>query len=228
MKALLWREYRQHRMIIFACAGVVLMPYLLWLVAAVLLDPYEYAARTDWLHDLAASSVGALLLCAVSAAIIAGNLVAGERADRSSQFVGYLPINRASAMLVKLAVGMAVIAVLWLANYLVLRIANAYLGTSDMGVREMVDAAGALLCALIMALGVAWCLTTLLRSPALCAGGAILAALLLFVSLLIIGGRINPNDTGRILATWFAPLSTTIGLGSFLIGVAVYLRRIEP
>ena len=85
MSWLLWREYRRNRWILAAGAAGVLLPIIIAVV-----------------FDLNRSSgfIGAFFLSCVfsqmTVALLAGNAVAGERSDRSAEFIACAP-ERASA-----------------------------------------------------------------------------------------------------------------------------------
>ncbi len=78
MKSLLWREYRRNRLLMLSGAVLVALPYL---IAFAVNDFYVMA---NW-------SLG---LSNMMAALLGGNAIAGETADRSAEFLAYLPVSR--------------------------------------------------------------------------------------------------------------------------------------
>ena len=85
MNWLLWREYRRNRWILAAGAAGVVLPYII----AVMFDV-----------NRSSGFIGAFFLSCVfsqmTVALLGGNAVAGERADRSAEFIAYLPLRRSS------------------------------------------------------------------------------------------------------------------------------------
>ena len=78
---LLWREYRRNRWILAAGAMLLLLPSL-------------NALRAGSADIRLALFVGYCFFCSLTVALLAGNAIAGERADRSAEFIAYLPPGR--------------------------------------------------------------------------------------------------------------------------------------
>ena len=91
MNWLLWREYRRNRWILIAGATGVLLPYII----AVIFD----ANRSS---GFVCAFVLSCVFSQMTVALLAGNAVAGERADRSAEFIAYLPWRRSSTFASKL------------------------------------------------------------------------------------------------------------------------------
>jgi hypothetical protein len=91
MNWLLWREYRRNRWIHATRAAGLFLPCLI----AVMFSA-EYTVKF----------IGVFVLSSVfsemTVALLAGNALAGERADRSAEFVAYLPWRRISTFASKL------------------------------------------------------------------------------------------------------------------------------
>jgi ABC-type transport system involved in multi-copper enzyme maturation permease subunit len=101
MSWLLWREYRLNRWILVTAAVAIVISYLFgWLLNSYFPD--------EELEDLGPNLGLAWSLLAV--ALLAGNAFAGERADRSAEFLAYLPLERRRTLAGKLLLhGIAVV-----------------------------------------------------------------------------------------------------------------------
>jgi ABC-type transport system involved in multi-copper enzyme maturation permease subunit len=103
MNWLLWREYRLNRWILAAGAVLILVPYV---IAAIFeSDQYEFFFFGVWIF----SSGSAYL----TISLLAGNALAGERADRSAEFVAYLPLQRGRVLASKLILALITFVVIW-------------------------------------------------------------------------------------------------------------------
>ena len=111
MNSLLWREYRLNRWILVFCAAAILVSYLL----GFLLNHYAL----DDGDDIGAAAT--FMLSLLTVALLAGNAIAGERADRSAEFIAYLPLRRSSTLASKLFLHLIAIVVLSAVNLWVLK-----------------------------------------------------------------------------------------------------------
>ena len=100
MKWLLWREYRLTRLIRIVGAVLMVLPYV---GALVLLVAASWASEPPAIGGPSPSRAvvlfggGALysiLLSLLTLTFLGGNAFAGERADRSAEYLAYLPLSR--------------------------------------------------------------------------------------------------------------------------------------
>ena len=101
MNWLLWREYRLNRLILVAGTVGILLPHVIVAVAAL---PHDEASLA-WLVST--------LFAEITVALLAGNAIAGERADRSAEFIATLPLPPRRLVASKLLLGLIVIATIW-------------------------------------------------------------------------------------------------------------------
>ena len=66
------------------------------------------------------SSIYSLIISQLAIALIGGNAIAGERADRSAEFLCSLPITRKRILASKLLISLAIILVIWLTDTMLL------------------------------------------------------------------------------------------------------------
>ena len=127
MNWLFWKEYRQNRVIVVALIVMLVVPYLFGLY---FMGDRWYWGRfqglswrqivDDWRVGLAVASLYSFAISQVALALIGGNAIAGERADRSAEFQVYLPLTRQKILAGKLLLALAIVAVIWLTNPLII------------------------------------------------------------------------------------------------------------
>lgn len=232
MKALLWKDYRQNRRMLIAVGIFVVIPYVVLsvgLLGRLLGTSSEVASDQleSWGELLWMASMWSLCLSMVAGAFVAGNAIAGERADRSAEFAAYLPISRWSAIAGKAMLAVGLYLSVWIVNLLIGSLAGDELpaalyrrGDSFVGVMAVTA---------VLIFGVSWLLSCLLSSSAIAAAGGLAAPM-------IIGGGLTFSDYVRGLEEhvpepwlhWYVPLCLVLGVTCFVGGVVYYLRRVEP
>ncbi len=232
MKALLWKDYRQNRQLLLAAGILFLLPYA-FVIALRCLEILRFGQGLDvnWARDIEGASVGGLGISAVLCAFIAGNAVAGERADRSAEFTAYLPIPRRSAIASKAITAVGICVLLLLLNSLILLVADWFF-KEQWPVSHVVDNRDVFYVLFLMAMtagfifGVAWLCSTLLRSPAMAAAGGIVAVIVLFMGLTYLEEMYGVATVA--FDRWYPILCLILGSGCFVAGTAYYLCRAEP
>ena len=86
MNWLLWREYRLNRAILAFCSLLIFLPYV---AAAAAVASGEDRVSAFFEAYLATTACSAIIIAAMT-----GNSIAGERSDRSAEFVAYLVSDR--------------------------------------------------------------------------------------------------------------------------------------
>ncbi len=123
MKWLLWKDYRVNRAIFIAALVLLVGPHAVVAIAIWL----GGLRRGDWAEGFMISSFYSLGLLQVAMALLGGNSIAGERVDRSAEFLAYLPVSRGRILASKFLVALAAVPLIWLPNLVVLVIAYALL-----------------------------------------------------------------------------------------------------
>lgn len=222
MSTLIWKEYRQNRRMFVAIGLFLLLPYAFCVISVVIfsLNPNLHP---DWPGILWMASYVSLMLCSVVAAFAGGNMVAGERADRSSEFVAYLPIRRAPAITAKLTIAAGAIVLAWMVNFAILVLTHE--GQSgDYSASSFTYLAATA----VLTFGGASMLSCLIRSPGIATIGGLAAPLLLAGTLLMVGIMRKLPVEGVLVKRHYNVLADIIGLACICIGVVYYLRRVEP
>ena len=167
MRWLLWKDYRQNRLILIFGLFFFLVPYLLVLYAACYAA--AHGSNFPWPEALVAASLWSLVLSQLTIGFVAGNAIAGERVDRSADFLASLPVSRRRSLVSKVLLLITVVTAIWATNGVTFWI----LGGIDIAVRMAFGpSAGAVLYRLVAIAvsgvaisGVAWSLSSVMASP---------------------------------------------------------------
>ena len=103
MKMLLWKDFRLSRLPIVAGVIFIVIPYLFLLVRGV-------SFRDVW----AASVIGSQF----TMAILAGNIIACERADRTAAFLAYQGASRKMIIASKLTICVIVFVLIYMVSFI--------------------------------------------------------------------------------------------------------------
>ena len=127
MKWLLWKDYRHNRLIVFTVLAILLGPHLIGLGVMfggrwVEIDTRNGKAvywTPKWEEVFGGASGYSLCISQLAAALIGGNAIAGERVDRSAEFLYSLPMRRRKLLASKLLFALAIAVAIWLINSLI-------------------------------------------------------------------------------------------------------------
>src|SRR4051812_45278204 len=112
MTGLLWKEYRLNRGLLILGAAALAGVHV---VGAAIEISHTWPALPGgqtWADALASYGHLAMCLTPYLAAVLGGNAIACERAERSAHFLAYLPPTKAQILTSKLTVGVAATAML--------------------------------------------------------------------------------------------------------------------
>lgn len=224
MTWLLWKEYRENRLICIAGAVILLLPYAIASIVLGLasLEIVKGSVRSG--EAFLVASLYSLIVSQLTLALLGGNAIAGERADRSAEFLAYLPLSRGRMVVAKLLLALLTTAVIWCFNWPLLLIYHAefdrtIIVSTIMGMTAVVG---------FTFFCVSWLVSSLQSSPtfAVCAG----LVLPWFVMMVIgaVGWLLDYEPTGRIMDRWFVASCLVLAVTSFAAGTWYYLRRVEP
>ena len=228
MKELILKDLELCRGPLIVCLGCFFGPYLFWCVY--MACTYGFSgndAREIWSLGILAASTTSVTLAIVGVAILTGFVVAGERRDRSSEFLAYLPASRGRILLSKGLVCFGWIAAYLLAHPLIIDVFVPWLSlgeqqlTGDRGTGVMIT------CSLAI-LGGSWFGTCALKSPTLAFG---LGILTVPFSYFFVGGLsvyvdwFDDQETALMFCSWPQVL---IGVAGLILGSLIYMKRVEP
>jgi ABC-type transport system involved in multi-copper enzyme maturation permease subunit len=233
MKTLLWREYRQNGLLLIAGAALLLFPYIMTAIVVVWPGGPAYEGQAIASYFLIAAILS-YSISQLTIALLGGNSFAGERADRSAEFLAYLPLSRERRVASKLLLTGIVAATIWGLNFAVIWGMHHFLPWPVPAPES--DLVGYTAVTGFVMFGVGWLISAIQSSAtfAVCGGiiTPILTVMALFLSLQI-GHQISPEaiesiDPERYLETGYTVSNLVLGTLGFAIGTRYFLKRVEP
>lgn len=228
MKWLLWKDYRHNRLVVFATLFLLVAPYLI-AVGATWYDWWHYGRPIELqlTRNLIGASLYGLLMSQLAIALIGGNAIAGERVDRSSEFLFSLPIARTKLLASKLLLALAIAATIWLTNAVILW----YFWGDPVVQRDLPRFGEVLANAAITALVffcVAWFLSSFIASPTIAVCGGLITPLIVGSGLFFVDYLFEYHIHPDVWVAWYRCICLTIAPLCFAVGTWHYLRRVEP
>jgi ABC-type transport system involved in multi-copper enzyme maturation permease subunit len=235
MKWLLWKDFRHNRTIVLVGSLALLLPYLLMI--CVMLWWRKPPRPTPWPDAWFNAAYFSLCVSQLTVALIGGNAFAGERVDRSAEFLASLPVTRKRILASKLLLVLLIVAVIWSVNSLILFSLRSQIGSLMEAVRvadvdrvffrEFTNTA---LTGLLF-FGVAWFLSSFLTSPTFSICGSLFTPLVFLGAIYFIAELLSPETAAslrRMIEPAYLIFCFVAGLLGFAIGTWHYLRRVEP
>jgi ABC-type transport system involved in multi-copper enzyme maturation permease subunit len=231
---LVWREWRRSRTMFFVALGIIVA--LLLLVFGQPQTPPEAAggeirvvgsmAVVGYFASWIAVHVSVFLL-----PMIAANRLAGERADRSAEFIAPLPVSRAVRLMAKVVLLAAVAIALW-APMLVFAslLRSSQLVKAD-DYRSGLELLGMIATFAILTTALAWLLAARIESPVIAAVMAI--AIPVAVPCGMFSLQVPFLAPASFFGLWIdsegipQPLTYLVAAAFFAAGSALYVRRLE-
>jgi ABC-type transport system involved in multi-copper enzyme maturation permease subunit len=229
MKWLLWKDYRNNRAVVVAALALLLLPHLSVLVVGCL--QRFYFLNNDprlWVEGFTSSTVFSLIASQLVTAVIGGNLIAGERADRSASFLASLPVTRRKILASKLLLALAIVAPIWLIDGTAL----FYLNDQTRTQMDFWPTIGLTAVTALVFFSVSWCLSSFLSNPMYSATAGLFTPLVLWLGILLVGFLIrldlDNRHFERLAEYWYCGICLTLVPVCFVGGVWHYLQRVEP
>lgn len=219
MNWLIWREYRLNRLILMVGLGLLVLPYV------IVLSVIWWTEESPPVFEvIGCTAVYSVVFIQLTAALLGGYAIAGERNDRSAQFVAYLPVSRMRRLTAKLSVILTATVVLWGVDLLVFFGLAPELGLSDYSSIQNILGHSAV--AGLAFFGVAWLISSLQSSPSFAVAGGLITPLVL-IAIRHIGEPPTPSQEQFQRIAYFA-ICSIVAVVCFSIGTWYYLRRVEP
>jgi len=219
MRALLAKDWRLFRLPMIGLLVVAAICYGLSGVAAL-------ARHSDKLPSqdaLFPASIFAAILTALVASAFGGVAIAGERSDRTADFLALLPVTRRQIIFSKLLVGGLAVGT-WETVHVAVGLAVLVQAHGGCVYPQgyWAQALGWLIGCTVSFFGVAWLLSTFTTSAAIsaCVSLAIPLGTTLLIDLNVDGRWSVPAITGSTMLP--------VGLASLIAGTIYYLRRVAP
>lgn len=230
MNWVLWREYRLNRWIFVFAAMVLVSPY----IAVALMFGYVWATEGGF-PSVAEGFGGAALVSfaatQVTLAILGGNAIAGERADRSAEFMACLPVPRTRRLRSKLTLASFFVLVSWGVSASV--IGGLLLFDAEMAeilqLPEFPIIVLAAVCSIVASLATySLCLliSSFTSNPAFAVAGGLMTAAIAAIIAVIYAEE--PKLDIRSFLICYTIVALTVGVACFWIGTRHYLNRVEP
>jgi ABC-type transport system involved in multi-copper enzyme maturation permease subunit len=232
MRALLAKDLRLCRPIMLGLIASGAGCYLIAVISVLSENSFPHKSTLHtMLESLSAAAVFSCQLANLLASAFGGVAIAGERTDRTADFLAMLPITRRQIILSKMTVSLGVLGmcaifhllIFFSARILADHISGAYLWS------DLSSFPACLACSIACAIsffGVAFLLSTFLRSGPISACVSIGATI---ASYGIVGSSMDGHhysDWGAMLRLGSLPLA--LGLSSLTAGTLYYLRRVAP
>ncbi len=228
MSWLLWKEYRQNRLVVYATLVLMAIPYAIlgWVF-------WKYGSphyMADWRRCLLACGIVSLYISQLAMPMIGGSLIAGERADRSAEFQAYLPCSRRRILASKLLLALLLAAIIWLPNVTILCTVRGLVDDVPVNAFEVAKVFGVLASVGGTAFCVAWLFSSFLTSPTISVCAGIIAPIIAFVGVLLVARlcEISSFGEGEFVLYGVLAICLTVAPICFAIGTWHYLRRVEP
>lgn len=234
MRMLLWKDWRLMRPLLIACGVLYLTPAIIFAIWAAFMSPGEdLSTAGDWAGMILGVLFFGLMISTLAMPMIGANLLAKERRERTAEFVATLPVGRGRIVLSKaiMAVLVALTPSLFtlvagLVGVGVMALVGPGQGGSGPGindVNEMVSFAAALGGGACLSFGLAWFLSSALKSETVAAGLSLLLTAIA-ASLYTLAASRNPH-LGAML---FGTVAGLAGVAAFGAGTVIALRRGTP
>jgi ABC-type transport system involved in multi-copper enzyme maturation permease subunit len=235
LKALLWKDYRQNRML-FVAGLIMLMitPPTVWMLAY-LVTGTERLSNFNYMLTIAVNSD--IPISAVIVAMLGGTIIAADRADRSAAFLAFLPPSRGMVVLSKALCAFSaafllffIIVVTGICSFLLdVRAINVTSIPQEVwkGLLLGISYLGSI--GLLM-FGTAWLAGSLSGSPAIASGVGIgcpvvLGVVILNLSLNVINKAGSHTDMEIHMRDLYCVIAIVVGLACFIAGCLHSLYR---
>ena len=232
MNWLLWKEFRQNQVVVYATLLFLLTPHLLAIYAACEQTYFWHASSREVMGYFSLSSIYSLLLSLlyiVMAVVEADARKLRERADRSAEFLGSLPISRKKVLVSKVLFSLAIVFVVWSidASALMWLEGRSQIIAAD----DVAKTLGYTAITSLTFFCVAWGLSAFLSSPTVAVLGGLLTPLFLWTGIFFVGymlGYGSRPDAVELAVYLYCTMCLALSPICFGVGTWYYLRRVEP
>ena len=178
---------------------------------------------------LMGASEKSFILALMSIAFLAGFIIAGERRDRSAEFLAYLPPKRSTILASK-----AILCFLWIAfvaivYILVTEVIVPWISSGEVSIQDggreqfLIDAAYT-----TSIFGVSWLCSSFLESPVIAVIAGLVSPMLIWTLVYTLQLRMGWELDDDTLTNCLAGMFFILGLASFVGGCFHFIFRVEP
>ncbi|MEN9664235.1 MAG: hypothetical protein RLZZ326_598 [Planctomycetota bacterium] len=230
---LVWREWRRSRTILFVALGIIVA--LLLLVFSLPQRPETAGGKISVVDRIAVVGYFATWIAVHFSVfllpMIAANSLAGERADRSAEFIAPLPVSRAVRLMAKVVLLAAVAIALWAPMLVVASLLRSSQLVKADDYRSGLELLGMVATFTLLATALAWLLAARIESPVIAAVMAI--AIPVAVPWAMFCLQAPFLAPASFFGLWIdsegipQPLTLLVAAAFFAAGSALYVRRLE-
>lgn len=235
MKWLLWKDYRVNLVIVLLAGIIIVAPHVIALFITWYNISHNIKGEASYFSmNLMASSGFSLLLSQIVFAFIGGNAFAGERPNRSVEFLAYLPIKRSKIIASKIILTLLIVASILIINLSIIGICWASIcwtqGVSIIpqqlpNLDTILDLMLVPITGLVF-FGMGWFFSSFLESPAFSVCLGLITPLLV---VWIISSIVLYFDLQyTLIRLWYEGICITLAVAGFAAGTWYYLRYAEP
>jgi hypothetical protein len=238
MKALFWKDVRFNSQILWFGFILLVAPYAigaLWILFDRWPGGPPLPAHVRWVRMLYGASYFALGAAQLTLVLLGGYTIAGERVDRSAEFVAGLPVSRAKILVSKALVGLLVVVVVWGLNLAVAGLLRwvAEPALADTTITPSLRAVAPLLTGGLFVFGVSWMVSCFLESPTFAVGAGIGAPFLFWLGIFLTDYLWpwlprHHQTAEQMVFVIYCIAGAVLGPLCFFIGSLYYLHRVEP
>jgi ABC-type transport system involved in multi-copper enzyme maturation permease subunit len=160
------------------------------------------------------------------AAVLGGNAICCERAERSAHFLAYLPPTKLQILASKVLVGLCALAAYWGATFLLMRVVAPLVNPDPYNFLHMVTSPGPAIAGCILTYGVGWLGSAWLEKPTFPVLSALACPFALGISLTTVAMILGVSRFDVL--EWTSVICWSLGILAFTAGTALFLRRAEP
>lgn len=224
MNALLWREWRWNRRIVATGVMIFFLPYVIALVI-MLWQWEELHGFSDVNEGLKTTAFGSYVLSQLTLTLLSGNAIAGERSDRTAEFLAYLPVSKRQRVAAKFVLIAFIASLVWGINWLII----VSLGPWDvLFTREILRPMMYLTLYSFAAFGAAWFVSSMQSSPTYAVAAGIATPILLLNTVFMIDSNFSSDVSARFIEVGLPMVCLTLGTAGIATGTWSFLKRVEP
>ena len=226
MKNLLWKDYRLNRALIILGAAVLVGVLVVGATIEISNTWPAMPSAKVTADALTSYAHLAFSLTPFIAAVLGGNAIACERAERSAHFLAYLPPTKIQILASKLVVGTCALAAYWGVTFLLMRVIAPIVNPDPFNFLHMATNPAASIAGCALTFGVGWLGSAWLEKPTFPVLSALASPFVLgfgMTTLALITG-VSRFDVFE----WTSLACWSLGAIAFAAGSAIYLRRVEP
>ena len=226
MAQLLWKDYRLNRSLLVVGVVGLAGVYLIGLATEI---AHAWPALPDakvWADGLYSYGTLALGIMPFFAALLGGNAIYCERADRTAHFLGYLPPTKAQILASKFIVVACVLAIFFIGILVSMFAIAPLIHREATNFMYMLGNPRGALAGCIFTFGIGWLGSAWFEKPTIPVLAALAAPMGLGFALITIAAALS-RSRFEILE-WTGTVCIVIGVAAFAVGAACYFRRVEP